>query len=74
MELEDDDEMMQSDGAGGDKQEVGGVFSSLAYMKMDVEGLRNPRGTYNSPARTCKELWMLQPDLPDGGCGPSCSA
>uniref|UniRef100_A0A665TQ44 Collagen, type V, alpha 3b n=1 Tax=Echeneis naucrates TaxID=173247 RepID=A0A665TQ44_ECHNA len=42
------------------------VFASLSSMKVDVEGLRNPQGTYLSPARTCKELWLLHPELPNG--------
>lgn len=62
----------------GDQAEQGGlmkekegqgmeeVFASLSSMKVEVEGLRNPQGTYLSPARTCKELWLLHPELPNG--------
>uniref|UniRef100_A0AAV2LES5 Fibrillar collagen NC1 domain-containing protein n=1 Tax=Knipowitschia caucasica TaxID=637954 RepID=A0AAV2LES5_KNICA len=55
----------------GDQPEQSGkamqeVFASLSSMKVDVEGLRNPQGTYLSPARSCKELWLLQPQLPNG--------
>lgn len=42
------------------------VFASLSSMKVEVEGLRNPQGTYLNPARTCKELWLLHPELPNG--------
>lgn len=58
----------EQDGLVKDKEAQGveEVFASLSSIKVEVEGLRNPKGTYNSPARTCKELWLLHPELPSG--------
>lgn len=42
------------------------VFASLNSMKTEIELMRRPLGTYESPARTCKELMMCHPDLKDG--------
>lgn len=68
-----EDEWMQADQAEPDAwmKETEGkgmeeVFASLSSMKVEVDGLRNPHGTYLSPARTCKELWLLHPELPNG--------
>ncbi|CAL8286513.1 unnamed protein product [Boreogadus saida] len=42
------------------------VFASLSSMKTEVELMRRPLGTFESPARTCKELMMVQPGYKDG--------
>lgn len=69
---EEDEEWIQGDQADAwtdEKNEGQGmeeVFASLSSMKVEVEGLRTPLGTYHSPARSCKELWLLSPELPNG--------
>ncbi|XP_063059554.1 collagen alpha-3(V) chain-like [Engraulis encrasicolus] len=65
----DDEDLFLSDqpaGEGGDGQDMEEVFASLSSMRVEVEGLRTPMGTFDSPARTCKELWFCHPDLKDG--------
>uniref|UniRef100_A0A3B4UYF3 Collagen, type V, alpha 3a n=1 Tax=Seriola dumerili TaxID=41447 RepID=A0A3B4UYF3_SERDU len=42
------------------------VFATLSSMKTEVELMRRPLGTFESPARTCKELMMVHPDYKDG--------
>uniref|UniRef100_A0AAX7T3Q8 Fibrillar collagen NC1 domain-containing protein n=1 Tax=Astatotilapia calliptera TaxID=8154 RepID=A0AAX7T3Q8_ASTCA len=42
------------------------VFATLSSMKNEVELMRRPLGSFESPARTCKELMMVQPKYKDG--------
>lgn len=65
MEL-DTEELLQGDQALEDAEGMEEVFASLTSMKNEVELMRRPLGTFESPARTCKELMMVQPDYTDG--------
>uniref|UniRef100_A0A8C4QUL6 Fibrillar collagen NC1 domain-containing protein n=1 Tax=Eptatretus burgeri TaxID=7764 RepID=A0A8C4QUL6_EPTBU len=42
------------------------VFGSLSSLKDEIEHLKQPTGTQENPARTCKDLYMCHPDFPDG--------
>lgn len=42
------------------------VFASLSSLRTEVEQLRRPLGTPESPARVCKELQLCHPHFPDG--------
>lgn len=63
---EEDADFLQGDQPLEDAEGMEEVFATLASMKTDVEVMRNPLGTFESPARTCKELMMVQPHYKDG--------
>lgn len=63
LELE---EFLQGDQPLEDPEGMEEVFATLSSMKTEVELMRRPLGTFESPARTCKELMMVQPHYKDG--------
>uniref|UniRef100_A0A8C2FI62 Collagen, type XI, alpha 2 n=1 Tax=Cyprinus carpio TaxID=7962 RepID=A0A8C2FI62_CYPCA len=42
------------------------IFSTLNSLRQEIESMRFPLGTQESPARTCQDLHLSQPDLKDG--------
>ena len=42
------------------------IFGSLNSLRQEIETLRFPLGTQDSPGRTCQDLRLSQPDLKDG--------
>lgn len=42
------------------------IFGSLNSLRQEIETMRFPLGTQDSPARTCQDLRLSQPDLKDG--------
>uniref|UniRef100_A0A3Q3MDI1 Collagen, type V, alpha 3a n=1 Tax=Mastacembelus armatus TaxID=205130 RepID=A0A3Q3MDI1_9TELE len=62
----DIEELLQGDQPLEDAEGMEEVFATLSSMKTEVELMRRPLGTFESPARTCKELMMIRPDYKDG--------
>uniref|UniRef100_A0A8C9YGR9 Collagen, type V, alpha 3a n=1 Tax=Sander lucioperca TaxID=283035 RepID=A0A8C9YGR9_SANLU len=62
----DVEEFLQGDQPLEDAEGMEEVYATLSSMKTEVEVMRRPLGTFESPARTCKELMMVQPDYKDG--------
>lgn len=60
------EEFLQGDQPMEEMEGMEEVFATLSSMKTEVEIMRRPLGTFESPARTCKELMMVQPDYKDG--------
>lgn len=62
----DMDEFLQGDQPLEEAEGMEEVFATLSSMKTEVELMRRPLGTFESPARTCKELMMVQSNYKDG--------
>lgn len=62
----DMEELPQGDQPLEDAEGMEEVFAILSSMKTEVEVMRRPLGTFESPARSCKELMMVQPSFKDG--------
>lgn len=42
------------------------IFAALESLKQDLTMLREPMGTNDNPARSCKDLWLAHPEFPNG--------
>lgn len=60
------EEFLQRDQPMEEPEGMEEVFATLSSMKTEIEVMRRPLGSFESPARTCKELMMVQPDYKDG--------
>lgn len=47
------------------------IFGSLNSLRQEIETMRFPLGTRDSPGRTCQDLRLSQPQLEDGESGRS---
>ncbi|MEE6518463.1 hypothetical protein FKM82_029465 [Ascaphus truei] len=62
----DASQIMAEEPAGDYTDGMEEIYGSLKALKKDIELMRTPLGTKEHPARTCQDLKLCHPDLPDG--------
>lgn len=69
-EAEPEAELPASDAAGAEfltgSEGMEEIFGSLNSLRLEIETMRYPLGTQDSPARTCQDLKLSQPNHQDG--------
>lgn len=68
--LMQEDEAVPTGGAPGSPGGLEEIFGSLDSLREEIEQMRRPTGTQDSPGRTCQDLKLCHPELPDGQCQP----
>lgn len=68
--LMQEDEAVPTGGAPGSPGGLEEIFGSLDSLREEIEQMRRPTGTQESPGRTCQDLKLCHPELPDGQCQP----
>ncbi|KAJ8273741.1 hypothetical protein GJAV_G00105020 [Gymnothorax javanicus] len=68
--IESETELPASDAAGVEfltgSEGMEEIFGSLNSLRQEIETMRYPTGTRDSPARTCQDLKLSQPSYEDG--------
>jgi collagen type V/XI/XXIV/XXVII alpha len=46
--------------------ELGEIFAALESLKQELQMMKEPMGTIENPARSCRDLWLCHPEYTDG--------